>query len=173
MTDHVLTSSHSASLTFWQTSLFHISGYYRPTLSNYKRNILKLVSCRVFIVKMCGSLTLIPQKGNLFVFQVDIFLWKTGWIWMHCCGAPPRYCATTNRSVETMHNKAAQLRFKALLAVPFFLLFVSSHPTVPIHPILFYYEIPYFCEKCSVVCFKYTCLFLFTPCLGYAHKGLR
>ena len=49
-----------------------------PTLSNYERKIWKLVSCQVFIVKMCGSLTLIPQKDNLFVFQVIFFDEKQG-----------------------------------------------------------------------------------------------
>ena len=49
-----------------------------PTLGNYKRKIGKLVSCRVFIVKMCGSLTLIPQKSNFFVSLVIFFDEKRG-----------------------------------------------------------------------------------------------
>ena len=57
-----------------------------------------------------------PSKRQLVCVSGDIFRWKTGWIWMHCWGAPPRYCATTNRSVETMHYKLAQLHLKALLA---------------------------------------------------------
>ena len=36
-------------------------------------SLVHLFTCRVFIVKMCGSLTIIPQKGNLFVFQVIFF----------------------------------------------------------------------------------------------------
>ena len=40
---------------------------------------------------------------------VIFFRWKTGWIWMHCCGTPPRYCAITNRSLGQMYNKSAQL----------------------------------------------------------------
>ena len=62
---------------------------------------------------MCGSLTLIPQKGNLFVFQVIFFDEKRG---EYEFIAVAHHQDTTNRSVEKMHNKSAQLRFKALLA---------------------------------------------------------
>ena len=65
---------------------------------------------------MCGSLTLIPQKGNLFVFRVIFSDEKRGEYECFAVAHPLRYCATTNRSVETMHNKSAQLHFKALLA---------------------------------------------------------
>ena len=61
---------------------------------------------------MCGSLTLIPQKGNLFVFQVIFFDEKRG---EYNCMRHHQDTAP-NRSVETMHNKSAQLHFKALLA---------------------------------------------------------
>ena len=68
---HVLTSS--ASLTFWQISLFYIYIYRfiyiyitRPTISNYKRKNCILVSCRVFIVKMWGSLTCLCFKYFFF-----------------------------------------------------------------------------------------------------------
>ena len=46
-----------------------------------------------------------------------------------------------------MHNKSAQLRFKALLAA--FILSAARHPTVSIHPILFYYEASIFLSKMS------------------------
>ena len=58
---------------------------------------------------MCGSLTLIPQKGNLFVFQVIFFDEKRG---EYECIAVVHHQDTA--SVETMHHKSAQLHFKAL-----------------------------------------------------------
>ena len=77
----------SASLTFWQISLFYIYIYRfiyiyitRPTISNYKRKNCILVSCQVFIVKICGSLTclrfryFVSMKNGV---NINALLWRT------------------------------------------------------------------------------------------------
>ena len=110
--DHVLTKS--ASLTFWQIALFYIYIYRciyiyitRPTISNYRRKKCIPVSCRVFIVKMCGSLTCL-------CFRYFFFDEKRG---EYECIAVAHHQDTgllqTGPWCITMYNKSAQLRFKA------------------------------------------------------------
>ena len=132
---------------------------------------------------MCGSLTLIPQKCNLFMFQVIFFNEKRG---EYECLAVAHHQDTALLQTGPLKKCITNRRIyvlKPCLQPPFFLLRFFVHfsncsflVTTPFLFIPFYFimKIPYFCGKCSVVCFKYTCLFLFTPCLVYAHdKGLR
>ena len=75
-------------------TILRISG---PTLNQHYISIVKFAGSRSF-----------PFTSYLCTRHTPY-----GWIWMHCCGAPPRYCAKTNRFLGKMYNKSAQLRFKA------------------------------------------------------------